>query len=92
MPANKQVRVNLILKGDLARAFEREYWKAIKASEKTGASRPPTKTEVARAIVIEGLQPRGYEEVEDNMEWGGPRGQSGKDTDSPGQLMGLAAA
>jgi hypothetical protein len=83
----EEVRVNLILKGELARAFEAEYRAEVKRSLDAGERRPPSIAEVARAVVQDGLRKRGHAQVEDGVsDWGGSR----KDVDDP-QLAGIGA-
>ena len=73
----EEIRVNLILKGELARAFEAEYRAEVKRSLDAGERRPPSMAEVARTIVQDGLRKRGHSHVEDGVsDWGGFRKES----------------
>jgi hypothetical protein len=84
----EEVRVNLILKGELARAFEAEYRAEVKRSLDAGERRPPSLAEVARAIVQDGLRGRGHVHVEDGVsDWGGSR----KESEDP-QVVGIGAS
>jgi hypothetical protein len=83
----EEVRVNLILKGELARAFEAEYRAEVQRSLDAGERRPPSIAEVARMVVQDGLRQRGHIHVEDEVsDWGGSR----KDTEDP-QVVGAEA-
>jgi hypothetical protein len=75
------LRIGVYLEGKLARAMRREKGKTLAAY-----------AAIARAALVEYLLARGYD-VEDTVEWGGPRQQADeREVDDQGQMSELTAA
>jgi hypothetical protein len=80
--SQKSFRVHVTLQGDLARAFIDEFTKRIRENPST------IKSEIARDLMVEGLNALGYN-VKDTVKWGGNRQRQDEEE---GQMVAVAVA
>jgi hypothetical protein len=78
MAAKKKMRVSVDLEGELAAAFLKELGKRV------GAGGSPSKADMGRTLIAEGLQQRGHNVKAPEVVWGGFRDPE------EGQLAGMA--